>query len=269
MIPLAKVQEFEDYLNHITDSLGLGQDEKDELKEEWKQHLVDLMSDFIQKGASKSEAIELSIKQFGEIHILQSEVRKSFLNPRKMHLLKESLVWIICLIVASIGPILLINAYYKLYFVTVPLTMLAICYGVYHIAIRRVSSLLVGIIGTLILYAYFVYFIIKRTSIEYFKSELFSLNLSGEGLFTISMVHLLWLVLCVIRWQKVIRASFEYWSMNMIALWVVNSEILTNSGEGKVIILNIFLLYVFLQQVIEPQFLIRSKNKVQFWLKGV
>lgn len=206
-----------------------------------------------------------------------SEIKKSFHSPFKKHLLKEIVVWMICLVAASVGPILLINAHYKLYFITWTVVLLAVCYSLYHFVFRRITVPIILLMGAVIYYGSFVYFLSQRTSLEYFFNSLFSFRLSGDGLFTNAIIHLLWLFLILVtlqkqsasRWIPVIKSTFEYWAMIMLALFIVNTELLTNSGEGKVMILNVFLLYVFLQEVVDPEFLIKSKNKVKYLLKRV
>ena len=264
------------YLDSITEYLSLDNEEEKELKKEWYQHLEFLMNDFINKGVSRNEAIQLSINQFGEPNMLRTEVNKNFLSPRRLHLLKELFVWSICLIAASIGPVLLINAHYSVFFVSGPLVYLAICYGIYTFVVRKLYNPYLRIIGMIFCYSYFAY-LGSQISLKHFISELMSLNFGGDGLFTISVIHLLWITMIIthvssnsLRKQKIfslIRASFEYWLMLFLAIVIVRTEILTNSGEGKVMILNIFLLYAFLQQVIDPRFLIKSRNIVKYWLK--
>ncbi|MEX2459705.1 MAG: hypothetical protein WD469_00155 [Paenibacillaceae bacterium] len=44
------IQEFEDYLNKIIESLSINREESKELKEEWLQHLIDSKDHYMQKG---------------------------------------------------------------------------------------------------------------------------------------------------------------------------------------------------------------------------
>jgi uncharacterized membrane protein len=91
------------------------------------------------------------------------------------------------------------------------------------------------------------------------------------------MIHFLWIVLIVsvyvispkgsLKQRAFIRASFSYWAMIDIALFIVNAEMITNSAEGKTFILNLFLLYVFLQHVIDLEFFVRMKNKAYYWFR--
>lgn len=273
---MANIKEFETYLNEIMKSVQLNQVEIADLKEEWNQHLVELMNDFVQKGFSKSEAVELAIKQFGDAQHISSQMEKSYFPFWKIHFLKEILVWMICLVAASVGPILLINAQYQMLFIIGPLILLTICYGMYHGLIRRASSPELWYIMLPILYGGFVLLFLKNISIEYFMSQLVTLELNGNGIFTISVIHFMWIGIMIRalashtsirnRWIEIVRSSFEYWAMLMISFVIMNSEILTSTGEGKVIIVNVFLLYVFLQKIIEPASLIKSKNQVKYWL---
>jgi len=274
---LSSIKEFNTYLNNITGSLNLEQEEERELQEEWYQHLIDLMDNFIYKGFTENEAIVLAIKQFGEVQVLKSEINKNFLNPRKLQVIKELVVWFICLIAASVGPSLLINAHYSISFSIGPIVLLGICYTIYHFILKGLKSFFIRAIALPFLYGSFIYFIVSVHSFSYFIDELLSPHLGGDGLFTISMIHLFWIIIIsknlftTFPWKQrvlnITQWSFEYWSMVMIAIFIIITELLTNSGEGKTIIGNIFLLYGFLEQLIDPRIFIQSNNKIKYWLK--
>lgn len=275
-------REFEDYLTRIMEPLALGKEEKADLKEEWLLHLTDSMNHLTRQGMPEKEAIEHSIKQFGEAELLQAEVNKSYSSSLKTHLLKELLIWGICLIAASTGPGLLINAHYHIYFIIWPLILLVLCYGIYHVIVKRISFPALWFVGVLLFYGTFVYFVCQRFSSEYYVQNIISLIwdelTGGDGIFRVPTLHLLWLIIIAFvlsfsknkkrRCLSVVQSSFEYWAMIMAGLFLVVTETLTNSGEGKVILLNIFLLYGFLQQAIELDFLMKSMNKVKHWVKG-
>ncbi len=274
---LSSIKAFKTYLDQITSSLNLEQEEERELQEEWYQHLVDLMNDFIHKGVPKDESIQLAIQQFGEVPLLKSEINRNFLNPRRLHFMKELIIWFICLVATSIGPSLLIDAHYSIFFSIGTIVLLGICYVIYYFVLKGIKASYIKALGLLLLYASFIYLVVHENSFMYFISELFSFNLSGDGLFTISIIHLLWMIiigkhLLTRSFDKqqllnIIQSSFKYWSMIIIGLFIIVTELLTNSGEGKVIIGNVFLLYGFLEQVIDPKIFIRSNNVIKHWLK--
>jgi hypothetical protein len=91
-------------------------------------------------------------------------------------------------------------------------------------------------------------------------------------LFTSPMLHLLWVFILSNsmfiqrsnkkKWQSLIRGSFEYWFMIMIAMFIVTKEWISFSSEMKVILLNVFLLYGLLQQLIVPTYILKSWNKL-------
>ncbi len=273
VILLDKVTEFEKYLNLILESLALEKEEKEDLKVEWNQHLIDMMHDFNKQGFSKEDSINLSIKQFGDPNLLQSEVEKSFPNDKKMQLLKEVFVWLICLIAASVGPSLFINAHYRLYFITFPLIVLILCSLLFHIIIKRFTSPLIQMLGIPIFYLCIVGYIVRNTSFDYFIKRLVSVDLGGEGLFSVAFLHLIWILLIVIRllslssnkWRSIIKSSFQYWALNVSAVYLV--IMLSDGGETTVLSLNVFLLYGFLHQIVDPRFLLIEKNKIKYWLR--
>lgn len=265
------VKEFEAYLARVAERLSLDKTEIDELKEEWRQHLIDRMNHYIAKGVTEQEAIEMAIEQFGEADLLGSEVNRSCVSARKSFFVKEGLVWLICLVAASIGPGLLIGAHYQLYFITLPLLCLVLCSAMYHTAIRRVPFPLLSFIGFVVFYGMFVITVASVNPIDELLRLMVPQRLQdiagSSGLFTLPGLHLLWvaaiagLLASGFRLRSVVQASFEYWFLVMIALALANSEWLTSSSEGKTILMNIFLLYAFLQQVVHPKALIKLVYK--------
>ncbi|QGQ93444.1 hypothetical protein EHS13_00125 [Paenibacillus psychroresistens] len=129
-------QEFENYLDKITGSLSLNIDEKNELKEEWLQHLVDSKDHFVQKGMKEQEAIDQAMKQFGGVDQLQSELKRNMASLRNMHFLKELVIWTICLMAASVGPSIFTGETFQVSYLTVAVCLLFCCYGIYHIMIN-------------------------------------------------------------------------------------------------------------------------------------
>jgi hypothetical protein len=195
-------------------------------------------------------------------------INKNNLNSRKLNLIKELIIWFICLAATSIGPILLINAPYDIAYTITAAILLGICCAIYHFIVKRLKHPYISIFGLCTLYGYFIYFMANESSFKFFLRELFRLRLGGDGFLTISMMHLLWGIIIIKHLltgffskesaMKILQCSFEYWAVIMISLLIIRTEILTNSGEGKVIIGNIFLLYGFLQQFIDGNLILRS-----------
>lgn len=274
---MAKIKEFELYLIRLTETLEVDNDEKVELIQEWNQHLNDLFNNYTQKGFPENEAIDLSLKQFGDINFLGEEFKKGFPNPRKMKILKEFYIWLLCLVGSSIGPLLFINAHYSLTFVIIPFIIILICSMFYHLIINRLNASLIWILGIITLYGSFLFITIQMNSIGYLVSQVTTISFEGNGLFTISSIHILWILFILISitsnsskvssFTNILKSTFQFWAMILFALILVKTEILTSSSEAKVFILNIFLLYGFLQQVINPRFVFIAKNKIQYWMK--
>ncbi len=74
--------EFESYVNTITDGLGLNMKKKEELAEEFKDHLESLQSEFIKNGFSESESTKRAIERFGESSYIKKKLYKSLLSFR-------------------------------------------------------------------------------------------------------------------------------------------------------------------------------------------
>ncbi|WP_199615291.1 permease prefix domain 1-containing protein [Paenibacillus alkalitolerans] len=267
---MAKETEFTDYVRSFTQSLPINSHEKDELREELERHLVELMAHFIEQGHSKEEAVKRAMGQFGDPEELQPEFQKSHIPSWKQHMSKEILIWLICSVAASVGPSLLINAHFTPLFVVAPLMFLIICALLYHGVIQRIRHPILWIAMFLLLYGTFTWDMIQDHSFNLYMEELVTVRLGNEGLATLSIFHLLWVgVLLRFQhkgWRGPARTSYEYWAMLIIAVYMVRAEFLTNSGEGKVLLLNTFLLYVFFQQMIEREMVVKIKNKMKHWL---
>lgn len=274
---MSSIKEFEQYLDRVTDSMMINEEEKQDVKQEWRIHLHSLFDEYVKKGHSENEAIMLSLEQFGEPSLIESEVKKGFMNHKKSFFLKEMFIWMICLVAVTVGPMLLINAEYSPWFMLGTIVILAICYCIYHFILSKVSSPIFFMLGAAISYSFFVYLVITQSSFEFVLSQFTSFTLSGEGLFTIPMLHIFWVLIIILSWFSntgsrsirfvITKSTFRFWTMIAISFAIVVFEILTNSGEGKVILLNVFLLYGFLQEVIHGNFVVRTKNKIGYLIK--
>lgn len=267
---MAKKTEFTDYISSLTEAVSIHAEERDELREELEQHLNELMHHYMEQGQTKLEAVKSAMKQFGDPEQLQPEFQKSHIPYWKRFVSKEISVWLICLLAASIGPILLINARYTPIFVAFPVMFLIVCALLYHGVIQRVRQVIVWFVMFVLFYGTFTWEMVQFHSFEQFMQELVTFRLGGEGFATIFFIHLFWaaaLLGYVIKgWRALLRTSYEYWAMISIAIFMIKGEWITNSGERKVLLLNTVLLYVFLQQIIESKMLINIKNKLKHWM---
>jgi len=97
-------------------------------------------------------------------------------------------------------------------------------------------------------------------SIGHYTSNLFTLDwsrLTGvDGIFQFPTLHMLWYIIVVVNilspsnkamLERAIVSSFQYWTM--LAIGLALAMIAPNS-ETSVIILNVALLYAFLQQIV-------------------
>ncbi len=266
-------QRFEPYLRQLSEQLALEREEREELIEEWRQHLLDAMRDGMERGLTPDEAAGQAMRQFGEIGRLQKEVNESYPSARKMLFLKELIVWAVCLSACLVGPGLLIGAHFRVDFITFPLTVLLFCSAIYHCAVRRIIFPKARGFALFLLYGSFVLFIAGEFSFAYFAENLFSFRLAGsEGIYTIASLHGLWLVVCIFAMagkrrkpgSELVRSSFEYWFMAMTGLLL---SFLAPSAERSVLIMNVFLLYGFLQQIVVPQSAVILKNKAAYGLR--
>ncbi|MCA0754721.1 hypothetical protein KP806_06630 [Paenibacillus sp. N4] len=272
------VPEFKAYLRSVIDGLGLDADSGEELFQEWYQHLEELLNKYLQDGFNRQEAIKQALRQFGAAEQIRAEWKKSSPGRKAMLGLKETTVWLLCALASSVGPWLFIQATFSLFYLAVTLPVLLICGAVYHILLSRLTVrppwwLLFVTLG---IYGLFLLKSVSLTSLESVFLQLIMLDFSGDGLFTMSGIHLLWAAAVVCRinasppgqaWKRAIRSSFEFWAMNTAALFLAATELLAGSAEGKVLFLNLVLLYATIQQVIQPHYLIMARSKLKYWFR--
>lgn len=264
---MVKKTEFTDYIKTFTDILPILSIEKKELTEELEQHLEQLMFRFIEQGHTKAEAVKLAMEQFGPPEKLLPEYQKSHISSWKKRLGKEAFIWFICLAAASLGPALLINAQYTPLFVVAPMLFLIACSLLFHGIIQSVRRTIWWVPLFLLSYGIFMWHAIPAYSFNMFLEEFVTLRLGGDGLATLSIIHLLW-VSVLLRylnkgWRGLAHVSFEYWTMLILAFYMARAEFFMNSGEGKVLLINVFLLYVFFQHMIESKMFVKVKNKMK------
>jgi hypothetical protein len=273
---MEKVKEFEEYIRTVMSQLPLEPEEREELREEWRQHLTDRMNDLLQQGYARSEAIEQAIRRFGDADTIRSEWMKARPPLRKLRLIRELAVWIACLAAAFVGPALLIRARYDFVFMAWTFVVLLACGAFYHGCIRRIAAPAIWRVLLPVMYGGFAALLLQHVSLKDAFRQMLQWHPGGDGLFTIPVIHLLWAVLVFDRWSSrtarstrrlaALKSSFRYWAMILSALLIVNTGVFSLPAEGKVLALNVFLLYAFLQETIDSTALLRVKNKWKIWL---
>lgn len=86
------MEKFKSYIDSITKELSCTASEKQELAEEFADHLYLLKQEYIEKGFMEEEAVNMAIHTFGENHNLGKELQKSMFPFRKII---NSLLWAI------------------------------------------------------------------------------------------------------------------------------------------------------------------------------
>lgn len=274
---LKPIKPFDDYMKKIIEDLQLEIEEKDELEEEWKQHLYDHFESLVKQNIEEEKAVQTVLEQFGEIALLQEEVNRTYPSSKKIHIQKEITIGIIAFIASIIGPGLLIGAHFQSYFVIAPIQALMVAYLVYRFLIKQQKNWILSLIGFGLIYVFFLQLLpkIMGTSLTFaiFVNEIFSFQLErltgSNGLFEFVTLHMMWYVIIAFQfisnknfipvWQRVINASFHYWAMLLIGVMVARFQ---SSAEWRVLYLNVFLLYAFLQQTISIKGIMIFKEKV-------
>ena len=254
--------KFDQYLNGILSSLKIDRKEKRQLKQEWNQHLLDILDNLLQSGLEREKSIDIAIQQFGSPELLKQEVTEVYASTKKQHRLKESAIWIICLIAAAIGPYILIKAQFSFGFILTTVLALLFYYVVYHKIIKVIPNL-ISYFALLPIYIFWVFVFLtlgNEVSAEQYITNLFTLDwsrLTGvDGIFQFPTLHMLWYITVLVviltyrhkaMIKQVVITSFRYWTMLTVGLAL--AKIAPNS-ETSVIVLNVALLYAFLQQIV-------------------
>lgn len=76
--------KIDEYINSITNSLNLNKKEKEELSEEFRDHLNLLKSEYIQKGLSPEEAESEAVKSFGDSGRLKYSLSRNTYRHRSV-----------------------------------------------------------------------------------------------------------------------------------------------------------------------------------------
>jgi len=74
--------EFDTYINTIIGGLKISKEKKEELAEEFRDHLGSLKSEFIKDGFSEVESIKRAIERFGESNDIKKKLHKSLFSFR-------------------------------------------------------------------------------------------------------------------------------------------------------------------------------------------
>lgn len=78
------MQKFDEFINTITGDLKISNRKKNELIAEFKDHLVMLRKEFIEKGLSEDEATNSAIESFGDAKELKKKLSDSLFSYRSI-----------------------------------------------------------------------------------------------------------------------------------------------------------------------------------------
>ncbi|MNI01161.1 hypothetical protein D3C73_539930 [compost metagenome] len=259
------MKQIEHYVNHLVSKLHVTKEDQAEIKEEWRQHLIDSVHHLMSSGCNMEDAIPKAVQQFGEAESLCVEMNRSLPSALVMNLVKEILIWSILIAACCLAPILLLNANFEPIFIVVPLLVLPLCYLCSHHVLNRIHSFPIHLLASLILYILFIIVFIPSFTNQSWSSIQITHWVGLEGIFTLLSLQLIWLITLLPNLnshqsygRSIAVSSFKYWSMAgigfVLSLWV-------NSAEIAVLIRNIFVLYVALELSIQSKYLLIWKRK--------
>ncbi len=112
------MQKFDEFINTITCDLKISNRKKNELIAEFKDHLIMLRKEFIEKGVSEDEATNSAIESFGDAKELKKKLSDSLSSYRSIS--NALLGVIIYLIIFRIGshipvPGLVTDNYFEIF----------------------------------------------------------------------------------------------------------------------------------------------------------
>lgn len=211
----------------------------------------------------------MAMEQFDNLERLSSEFQKGHAPNWKNQLSKELFIWLICLTAAAAGPVLLMNARFTLTFVIAPLLFIAASSILCHSLIVRVRNpvFCAACFFCPILYFYGWWFKISRSCISlnnlqhcgcrlmawrFFQSPTFFGYAWSCGLFARDGTALYSAAMNFGLWQQLLSASLN---------WIY-------SPQKAMLLVHCFLLYVFLQQMIDAKTVVKFRNKMKHLLHG-
>ncbi|WP_425449281.1 VanZ family protein [Dethiothermospora halolimnae] len=77
------MNKFDEYIDKVLDKLQCDSNDKDELREEFKDHLNLLKEEYLNKGYEEDDAIKLSICDFGEENKIGKDLNQSINKTKK------------------------------------------------------------------------------------------------------------------------------------------------------------------------------------------
>lgn len=93
------MEQFRKYINQIVNELDCTEIEKEELKVEFLDHLNLLKEEYISKGRTEQESIELAITDFGKEKIIGDELNKSVSIASRVFKKVSKITWWIYILI--------------------------------------------------------------------------------------------------------------------------------------------------------------------------
>ncbi|WP_265445557.1 permease prefix domain 1-containing protein [Acetivibrio straminisolvens] len=103
------MHQFDEYINTIIKDLKISKKKKDEIAEEFLDHLQMLKKEYLSKGMSEIDAVKQAMITFGEENRLKRELSKSLLSYKSFHNIIGGVI--IFLIVFIIGKYISVPVY--------------------------------------------------------------------------------------------------------------------------------------------------------------
>ncbi len=95
------MREFDDYISSIIGNLSVSKNKKNEMADEYRDHLEMLKRDYINNGLADEEAVEKAIKSFGDSNKLKIKLSHNLHNYRSIPNIMFGIIFTVLLFVAG------------------------------------------------------------------------------------------------------------------------------------------------------------------------
>jgi hypothetical protein len=106
------MHQFDEYINSLIGDLKINKKMKDEMAEEFRDHLEMLKLEYVSKGISESEAVKNALESFGQENILKRRIADSVLSYRNNATVFTGILAIALIFISNIliGPVPAVDA---------------------------------------------------------------------------------------------------------------------------------------------------------------
>jgi uncharacterized membrane protein YeaQ/YmgE (transglycosylase-associated protein family) len=95
------VQNFDEYIMQVVGSLNVSKNKKDEMADEFRDHLMLLKKDLLKNGLSEEEATAEAVRLFGDSTLLKERLAKNVVGYRSISNVIFGIIFVVLLFLAG------------------------------------------------------------------------------------------------------------------------------------------------------------------------